>query len=174
MIARRLVSSSLCMAGLIAMMPGSCMLTVSPGAGESGGGAGSDPGNGTGTTITVRIVNDTPNTLDPEIYVAATSGQPADLFVAGNKYTDFGVGRLGILVAGGNASFTVDCDAAAMIGTRGGSFGGGDDGNDLNNPAGTGLQRVLTRELVFFCGDTITFTYHRDGEGFTTTFDLDP
>ncbi len=173
MMARRLLSSSLCMASLLAMMPGGCMVTVTPSGGE-----GSDPNGESGSApdalVTVRIVNATPNTLDPEIYVAAAAGQPEELFAAANKYTDFGVGRLGVLVGGGSTSFSIACDQAAMIGTHGGSFGGGDDGNDLRDPAGAGLQRVLTQELVFFCGDTITFTYQRTADGFTTTFDIDP
>jgi hypothetical protein len=185
MLTRRFLLQAACLIGLVALAPAGCVRdfdslfdsffdSLDNGDGNGGGDDGGDNGDATVDQITIRIVNATPNTLDPQIYVSAEPVSVDDLFKASRKYTTFGVGRLGLLAGDDSDEFTIDCAAARVIGTQGGSFGGGSDGNDLNNPAGSGLRRVLTQDLVFFCGDRITFTYRRTGGEFTTTFDIDP
>lgn len=162
-------------AGLVAMVmliPGGCTVTLDPT--DPGDPNGDGGGDDNVTTLTIRIVNNAPNTLDPEIYIASEPVDLDSLFTASRKFTNYGVGRLGLLAANTSDSFTIDCADARVIGTRGGSFGGDTDGNDLNSPAGSGRQLVLTQELVFFCGDRITFTYGKSGDGFTTSFDIAP
>jgi hypothetical protein len=171
MSARRLLIPTACLIGLIALLHGGCVITVDPNDGGDGNGDGN--GDGTAEQVTIRIVNTTPNTLDPEIYLSATPVDESGLFQASNKYTLFGVGRLGLLAGSDSESFTIDCAEARVVGTRGGSFGGGTDNNDLTDPAGTGTQRILVQDQVFTCGERITFTYRRSGDGFITTLDFD-
>ncbi len=120
-------------------------------------------------SIRVRIINTTDTTLDPEIYVSAEPVGVTDLFAPSRKFTAFGVGTLGLLGPFGVDEITLDCAAARVVGTRGGRFG-----DDLNNPAGTGRQIVLTQDLNLFCDGLVTLTYSRSGSGFTTTFDVEP
>jgi hypothetical protein len=153
---------------LFVLLPAACVVTVEP---VDGGNGGADGG---ANTITIRIVNATNHTLDPEIYISAQPVSVDQLFAASNKYTTFGVGLLGLLAGSDTDSFTIECSEARVIGTKGGQFGGGADGNDLNDPAGSGLQRVLAQDLIFYCGDRITFTYRKSGGEFITTFDVEP
>ena len=182
MLTRRFLLQAACLVSLVALASAGCPRNFDSlfdsifDSLDDGNGNGDPNGNG-GTAadqITIHIVNATSNTLDPQIYISAEAVSVDDLFTASHKYTTFGVGRLGLLAGDDSDEFTIDCAAARVIGTLGGSFGGGSDGNDLNDPAGSGLRRVLTQELVFFCGDRITFTYRRAGGEFTTTFDVDP
>lgn len=140
---------------------GGCMITIDP---PPGGGG--DRGGGTGT-ITIRIVNTTNTTLDPEIFVSATAVSSEELFQPERKYTRFGVGTLGLIGPGGSDEFRLNCPEARVIGTRGGKFG-----DDLNNPEGSGRRIVLTQELNIVCGDRVTFTFSRTAGGFTTRFDV--
>jgi len=165
---RRTVLQAACLLGLAVLLPGGCVISIDPIDG------GDDDGNGGGADqITIRIVNATDHTLDPQIYLAAEPVDVDSLFTASRKYTKFGVGNLGLIGSFDADQFTVECSQARVVGTRGGSFGGGDDGNDLTAPAGSGTQLVLTQELVFFCGQRITFTYRSSGDGFSTTLDID-
>jgi hypothetical protein len=133
-----------------------------------------DPNNGDGGTatdaITIRIVNLTSHTLDPQIYVASEPVSADYLFRSTRKYTEYGVGLQGLIAANTTDDFDLDCSQARVIGTLGGLFGGGEDDNDLNNPAGSGTQLILTQDLVFYCGARITFTYRETSSGFTTAF----
>lgn len=170
----RVLAWSACLVAMAVLIPGGCTVTLDPTNPADPNTGGDDGGGDNVSTLTIRIVNSTPNTLDPQIYIA---NEPVDLdtlFDASRKYTNYGVGRLGLLARNSSDSFMIDCADARVIGTRGGSFGGDTDGNDLNNPAGSGRQLVLTQELVFFCGDEITFTYSESGDGFTTSFDISP
>ncbi len=159
---------------LVAAMPHGCFVTVDPDFDIIIPPDGNQPPEDA-TTITIRIFNRSTRALDPEIYFSDQNiSDPNQLFVAENKYTDFGVGHLGVLQPGGSASLTLDCTQVAVIGTPGGTFAGGDDRNDLGDPAGTGQLRMLTQDRVFFCGDRITFEYRETLTGFTTTFDVEP
>ncbi len=161
---RGLLFSSM-LVGMLLFLPGSgCVITFDPIPGDD-----DDPNDGGGTTITIRVVNTTNTTLDPDIYISATAVSTEELFVPARKYTAFGVGTLGLLGPGGSDQFTVSCSDARVIGTLGGRFG-----DDLNNPDGTGRQIVLTQDLNVFCGGRVTFTYSRSGSAFTTTFDVEP
>ena len=172
MSARRFLLPTACLIALIALLPGGCVITVDPI--DGGDGDGDAGGDGTTQEITIQIINATPNTLDPEIFLSATPVDAVGLFQLNNKYTLFGVGRLGLLAGSDTESFTIDCSQARVIGTLGGSFGGGADNNDLTNPAGSGTQRVLAQDQVFFCGERVTFTYRQSGAGFITTLDFEP
>jgi len=137
---------------------------------------GRDGGDGAGTqpqTITIRIVNATDNTLDPEIFLSDQPVSADELFTDAHKYTLFGVGRFGLLGGRDADRFEIDCTQARMIGARG-KFGGGDDGNDLTNPTSSDRRIVLTQDLSVFCGGRVTFTYSRSADGFTTSFDVSP
>jgi hypothetical protein len=147
---------------------GGCVVTVDPLDGNGANGGGDDDGTTT-DVITVRIINASNVTLDPEIYISAEPVTIEQLFQPGNKYTAFGVGTLGLLGAADADQFTIECANARVIGTSGGSFG-----DNLNDPEGTGRQIVLTQDLSIFCEGRVTFTYSRSGGGFTTTYDVDP
>jgi len=162
---RRVRVLALTLAACCAFLPGGCVVTVNP---IDGGGNG-DGGDGDQTTVvTIRIVNATNKGLDPEIYISAEPVERDQLFVAGNKYTDFGVYGLGVIEPFGSDSFTVDCAAARVVGTTGGSFG-----DKVAEPEGTGTERILAQEAQFDCGDRITFTYRREGDGFSTSVAVD-
>jgi len=140
---------------------GGCVISVEPDPNNGGGGGGDDK-------ITIRLVNATNVTLDPQVFFSSEAVSTDGLFQAGNKFTAFGVGTLGLIADSDSVSFEIDCTAARVLGTLGGSFG-----NNLNAPDGQGRQLVLTQELNVFCGDRVTFTYLRSGDGFTTNFDVD-
>jgi hypothetical protein len=151
---------ALCLAGLAAIALSGCVVNLDDLIDGS-----DDQGGQTDTQITVRVVNTTNVTLDPEIYVSAEPVSVADLFRARNKYTAYGVGTTGILADFDSDTFTLDCSEVRVIGVRGGAFG-----DDLNNPDGTGDQVVLTQDLNIFCGGSVTFTYSRSGGEFTTSY----
>jgi len=154
---------------VIALVPllsgGGCVVTVDP---LDGNGDGTGPSEYTTTvtitsggadtdSVTVRIVNGVSTTLDPEIYVSEEAViDPAELFVPARKYEAFGVGNRGLLGDLDTDSFTLECAAVRVIGTRGGLFG-----DDLENPDGVGQQRILSLDASFSCGDTIIFTFSR-------------
>lgn len=149
------------LATLLGLVAG-CVVTVEPDPDDGDGG----PNEG---EILVRLVNATNVTLDPEIYFTDQAVSADQLFDASNKFTAFGVGTLGLLGDFDQAQFSVACSDARLIGTSGGLFG-----NNLNAPDGSGRAIVLTQELNIFCGGTLTLTYSRAGDGFTTTFDVEP
>ncbi len=152
--------------GALLLLPGGagCVITIDPNDGGGGGGGGGAP-PGPDPVITIRIVNATNTTLDPQIFLAAGAVSIAELFDPGRKVTNFGVGTLGLLGPLGSDTITPTCTSAVVIGTQGGAFG-----DDLNNPEGNGRQVVLTQDVNVSCGDTITFTYERSGSGFDTAF----
>lgn len=124
-----------------------------------------DGANNAADQITITVVNTTDVTLDPEIYISAEPVSVDELFQPANKYDAFGVGTLGILADHDSDTFTLDCAQAHVIGTQGGKFG-----DDLHNPDGNGEQIVLTQDLSVFCGGTVTLTYSRTADGFTTAY----
>jgi hypothetical protein len=164
MSAPRFVLSAAGVLALALLLPGGCVITVDEIDGADGG-----DGNGGGTTeqITVRVVNTSNVTLDPEIYISAEPVSVEELFRSANKFTRFGVGTQGILADHDSDTFALDCSDVRVIGTTGGTFG-----DDLDNPDGTGQQIVLTQELNIFCGGTVTFTYSGSGGEFTTEYDV--
>lgn len=169
MLTRRLFMQTACFASFLTLAYGGCTITVDPADFDI------DDGNGgAADVITIRIVNTTGHTLDPQIYISAQPVSVDDLFRNSRKYTDYGVGRQGLIAANTSDDFDIDCAQARVIGTLGGSFGGGEDDNDLNDPAGSGTQWVLTQDLVFYCDARITFTYREAAGQFTTSFDVDP
>lgn len=116
-------------------------------------------------SVTLRLINASDVTLDPEVYVSADAADAAALLVAGNKFTAFGIGTIGILAAGGSADVMLVCDEVTILGTTGGRFG-----ENLNAPDGAGQQIVLRLGESVFCGDTVTITYSRTEPGFQTSF----
>lgn len=152
------------LAALAVLMSGGCVVTV-----DDGNNGGNNGGNNPPAQLTVRIINTTNVTLDPEIFVSAEGVSTDELFDPSHKFTAFGVGTLGLIADSDTAEFRIDCSQARVIGTSGGRFG-----NDLNNPDGTGRRIVLTQDLNVFCEGAVTFTYSSSGNGFTTTFDVEP
>lgn len=124
-----------------------------------------DNNNGSGQVITVRVINTSNVTLDPQIYISGTPVSSDELFADANKFTRFGVGTLGLIGGADSDTFTVDCSSARLIGTKGGAFG-----DDLTNPQGFGQQIVLTQELSIFCEGTLTLTFGGAGSTFTSNF----
>lgn len=117
------------------------------------------------TTITVRIINNTNYPLDPQIYIGTVDAGAAGLFVAANKYTDFGVGGLGTMLGRTEASFTVNCGELGLIGTQGGIFG-----EDLQEPLGSGRQVILQENVNVNCGDEVTFAFSAEGDSLITSY----
>ena len=154
---------------IVLLAAASCITVVdtpSPGGGGGGGGDGGG-GSGTPTTITVRFVNNSPWALDPQFYTtSAALGDPEQiLFLPGNQVrTGFGFAGSGLIPGGQTDQVTLNCEQAITIGTRGGQFVDQDSGTEQ----GTGQQRVAGIQLSYSCGDTITLTYHANGEVFTT------
>lgn len=142
-----------------------CVIRVTSG-GDGGGDSNQPPA---ATKITVRVVNTTGVSLDPQIFFSDQFVPPDQLFADGNKYTAYGVGTLGILADNDSASFNIECDLATTIGTKGGSFG-----DDLNNPIGVGQQIIVRMNESIFCGQTLTLTYRKSGSGYTTEFSVSP
>jgi len=149
---------------LVPLSGGGCTITVGAFDGVSDDAPVEESGK-----IVVRVVNRTNVTLDPQIYVSAEPVTADELFASENKYTTFGVGTLGLLGGGGSDRFPLSCEQARVIGTQGGLFG-----DDLNNPDGSGRRIVLTQDYSVFCGGSVTFIYEREGDGFTTTYDVEP
>ena len=160
---KRILRYLLCGALLLIPSGGGCVVTIDPNDGGGRGGGGAPPGPD--PIITIRVVNATNTTLDPQIFIAAGPVSIAELFDPGRKVTNFGVGTLGLLGPLGSDTITPTCASAVVIGTQGGAFG-----DDLNNPEGNGRQIVLTQDVNVSCGDTITFTFQRSGTGFDTDF----
>lgn len=147
-----------------ALAMGGCVIEFDP---INDGGGGGDGGNGGvgDTTILIRVVNGTGATLDPEIYLTgAAVTDPEQLFTDERKFTVYGVGNRGLLGDFDTDSFTLECGEARVVGTKGGLFG-----DDLESPDGVGNRRILGQDTGFSCGDTITFTFTRSGDTFTTT-----
>jgi hypothetical protein len=149
--------------GLAALLAAGCAIPADLISGVIGG--RHDNGNNAATQITITVVNTTDVTLDPEIYISAEPVSADELFQPANKYEAFGVGTLGILADVDSDTFTLDCAQARVIGTQGGKFG-----DDLHNPEGAGQPIVLTQDLSVFCGGSVTFTYSRTADGFTTSY----
>ncbi len=154
----------------LALNTGGCIIEVDPlpsgGGGGSGGGSGG--GGGEPTSITLRIINETGATLDPQIYVTADAiTDPSELITRSNAFTRFGVGNRGLLGDFDSDTVTFDCSEARVLGTAGGLFG-----DDLENPDGEGQQRILGQDTIFECGDTITLRFGRSGGAFVTTVSI--
>lgn len=147
---------------LLAALMGGCVITISDGNNNDNGGSGD-------AVITVRVINASDVTLDPQIYSSAENVGVDALFADANKLTAYGVGTLGILGPNSEDSFAVTCANARTLGTRGGSFG-----DNLNAPVGMGRQILLTQDLSVFCGGEVILTYSGSGTSFTTTFDVNP
>lgn len=141
-----------------------CIITDG-GGNDNNNGNDNSGGGGGANSITVRVINTTSVTLDPEIYLTGDAiTDPTQLFSAERKFTSFGVGGRGLLADFDSDSFTLACGSVRVIGTRGGSFG-----DDLNNPDGAGQQRILAQDAGFVCGDVITLTFSRSSGEFTTS-----
>lgn len=119
--------------------------------------------------IVVKAVNATDQPLDPQFYVGPAADGANRLFVAANRRTDLGVGKVGILLPGQDDSFAVECDDQVLIGTRGGVFG-----EDLSDPEGRGDPVVLEEGLNIRCGELVTFTFRADGDQLQISLSVEP
>ncbi len=160
---RRLIGFTGLAAMLTLCSAGACVVTIDPPPNDDDGGNG---GGGT-SRITIRLVNTTNTTLDPEFYIAAEPVSVDQLFDASRKFTSFGVGTIGLLADRDSAEFTLECSATRVLGSKGGRFG-----NNLNSPDGVSQQVVLTQDVNVFCGDTVTLTFGRSGSTFTTSLSV--
>lgn len=146
---------------LLALPLAGCVIQVPTGpSGTDGTGQQAPP-----TSIVVRIVNDTDRPLDPQIYVGPPGGAAGDLFVVANKRTDFGVGKLGTLLAKSETSLVLECGKVGYFGTAGGIFG-----DDLNNPAGGGRPITLQEGANVWCGGEVTIWFENNANTLITTF----
>ncbi len=119
-------------------------------------------------SILVKIVNETDQPLDPQIYVGAVADGLDALFTSANKRTDFGLGGVGLLTKDVNkASFVVDCEQV-YIATRGGIFG-----PDLKAPTGRGQQYILEKDVNIRCGDVVTFTFASEGNVLRASYSVE-
>jgi hypothetical protein len=149
------LKAAIVMAGSLVAI--SC-IAVQPG----GIGLPADPSDAPPGTIQIRLLNNTPFILDPQLFVA--SGDVLDLFNPENRVTGIGTGMQGLL-----SELTIDtldfpCEAIEFIGTPGGIFF--DPGPDQ---AEIGRTRSLTaakgQGLQFECEDTVVLTFSTpDGE----------
>lgn len=136
---------------------------------DDGNGGGDGGGDGP-TKIRVVVINQTGTSIDPEVYVSATPVDVNGLFADANKFTAYGFRNTGLLAAFAQDTFSINCDAARVLGTKGGTFG-----DDPANPLGTGTQRVFTQDLTVACGETLTLVYSRSlGGDFETTYTVTP
>lgn len=151
----------LAMAAVAGLAAGGCTITVGPGNDDDG----DDDGGGTPTptTVTVRIVNSTTDWLDPQIFVGPPGVFGDALFVPEYKRTGFGAGGVGIIEAGGQASFTLNCGEFGVIATFGGIFG-----PDLGNPLDQGTQRAVDGSTLQ-CGETVGFAFRNEGNTLLTS-----
>jgi|GEM_PF-1858374 len=116
-------------------------------------------------SILIKIVNQTGQPLDPQIYVGSVADGLDALFTSANKRTDFGLGGIGLLTDDvSKASFVLDCEEV-YIATRGGIFG-----PDLKAPTGRGQQYILEKDVNVRCGDVVTFTFAREGNTLRTSY----
>lgn len=161
--ARRIVLFGCLAAAVFGLSGAACIIEIDPPGGGGGGGGGDGP-----STIRVRVINASNTTLDPEIFFSDREVSLDQLFVGGNKFTRFGVGTLGLLGPTSEDSFNIECASFVLLGTTGGAFG-----DDLNNPIGVGQPVVLQKDRSVFCGATVTLTYRRSGNSFTTEFSVD-
>lgn len=166
-----------------ALLVGGCSIDVSPGPGGDGDGDGGD-GNGLGgdrnsIVVSFRNLADT-EAVDVEFYFAegALENVPEDLFLDENRVqgdnliqgNGIGLTNTATIGPGEADSFSLTCDQELTFGTTGGVFLDAETGEQR----GQGTMIWLQQDAQFFCGAVIEFRYASDGDGFSTSFSLDP
>lgn len=119
--------------------------------------------------ITVKIINQTDQLLDPQIYVAPAADGLDELFVAENKRTDFGFGGMGVVLPFTSVSLSVACGRDLLIATKGGVFG-----EDLSRPIGSGERLVLQEGLSVPCGALIELYFAPAGVELDSSYAVTP
>lgn len=149
---------------LLAVTVGGCVVRVT-----NPGGTTPDPNEPTAGTILVRIVNNTDQPLDPQIFVGLVADGVDALFDEANARTDLGVGNAGIILANSEDAISVDCTEPVYVATQGGIFG-----DDLSAPIGTGRETTLEQGRTLQCGDLLVFTFSRQGDALITSVTVTP
>ncbi len=121
------------------------------------------------TTIAIRIVNDTPYALEPQVFVGAIANGLSQLYRSTNQRSDFGLGARGLVEPGKQVTISTACDPPVYIATQGGIFG-----EDLNFPRGQGQPIVLEQNRNVYCGDLVTFTFSATGNTLRTSHAVEP
>lgn len=153
---------------LAVFLPATSCITVTnePDDGDGGGGgtfttslAISSPGASGSDTVTVRLVNATPNrAVDVQLFATgqAVGDLDAEFFIPANQLSaGIGFAGSGILTPASEDQVTLACTDALIVGTLGGRFLNEETGDLI----GTGGRFVLFQGGQFACGSTITFTY---------------
>ncbi|MEW6249850.1 MAG: hypothetical protein AB1716_04330 [Planctomycetota bacterium] len=117
--------------------------------------------------ITVQVINQTSKPLDPQVYIGRVAYGRDLLFDPVNKRTDFGFATIGLVAAGEQAEFTVECGVPVYIATAGGIYG-----DNLAVPLGAGQPKILEEGASVTCGDVITFTYTASGAALQTSYSV--
>lgn len=112
--------------------------------------------------VTVRLANLTDAAVETSLYVSTNSlADPvAELFVPANLFTDrVGVAATGLIPPLDVDTIELDCGDELVVGTSEARF----LDQETGDPLGTGNRRIVELDLVFDCGDQITFIYDREG-----------
>jgi hypothetical protein len=155
-----------------------CSLEVTPGS-EFPNDNGSPENVADKVLVSFRNLTDD-EAVDVEFYFAEgdLENLPGDLFVDENRVgsdvliQDQGIGmaNLATLRPGEVDSITLDCDRGLTLGTTGGEFLDA----ETHEARGAGTMIWLVQDAQFFCGAVIEFRFSSDGDGFKTTYSLDP
>lgn len=127
--------------------------------------------DGTPPPDSVRVVlrNNHPSAaVDVDLFATATAvtNVDAELFTLANEIGNLGFAGTGLIPAGDEDSVILSCAEARVIGTSGGRFVDPDSNEEL----GFGQPRVVSQDVSFSCGDTITFQFESRDGGFATPF----
>lgn len=158
------VAASMLLITLLTITSGGCVIRL-----NSPGEATDDPNAATAGTILVRIVNNTDQPLDPQLYVGLVANGVEQLFTEANRRNDVGVGNVGVILANSEDALSVDCTEPVYVATKGGIFG-----EDLSNPTDTGRETILEQGRTLMCGDLLVFTFSAQGTSLITSVTVTP
>ena len=144
-------------------MPRSCLRLVSVGL-LTVGLVGCVPAT---DAITVRLVNASDFTLDPNLYAAAGTLSSSALFVPANLVTSFADGGLATVEPGASRTAVIACAAAGTLGVYRPMF---TDSVGLSGGRTADVSFVLSEGITFRCGQTLVLTYSGTEAGFGVTY----
>ena len=117
--------------------------------------------------VTVRLVNASDFTLDPNLYAASGTLSSSALFVPANLVTSFADGGLATVEPRASRTARVDCDAAGTLGVNRPVF---TDSVGLRGGRAAATSFVLSEGVTFRCGQTLVLTYRGTEAGFGVTY----
>ncbi len=130
----------------------------------------SEQGRGTpASDIVVRIINGTALPLDPQLFVAPVAAGRDAVFEEANARTDYGLGGVGVLLAGTQDTLSLGCDDMIFIATAGGVVG-----DDLVDPDAVGRPVILEEGVNVNCGDEVVFVFEQFGTRLLVSYDVGP